>query len=501
MNGGLSTVVIASLCFLSAAFAVACSESEPDLPAGGGAQPVQILPEHGSDRELEQIIEQGLRARSQSTIVVLIGLDGEVVPCGCSDGQRGGLIKYASLLRSMRAESTVDGFVSLGDNLLSRWVSIERYQASAKYYDRRAGFLHEAIRSLGPAAYAASNHEKSLHQHLVSEASWLSEKRIAELEAVRGSESYKVALSITPATSANAEQLQDDASATLPADSYGSDAAWLVRLGAVNSEPGNESTVVLSVFQRNDGHWNLAGTAQLAAPERGGRDLQLLRLYFPTDETASDLVDYGEVAIIRAVSAHLDPDSRLLQRYRKRVREQLAAPVVLYHWEARRVAISYPDDPDVKARYQSFNREAALGGPLRGLKEPRTYAATCSPCHAEITEYFLSNDHHVHAIDTLRRLKNGSDENLACVTCHTTPRLVEKEGIKSYELHEGVLCGSCHTNADAHARRPQLTTPLAVERSICETCHNSVQSPNYQHDAHWKQLGCVKIVAKTRKGG
>ncbi|MCF6227448.1 MAG: hypothetical protein L3J82_02130 [Planctomycetes bacterium] len=312
---------------------------------------------------------------------------------------------------------------------------------------------------------------------------WLGQGNSSGLATSGGTESLKVAVEVSP-----------EKPATPPDDANHPDATWLLRFSSSRQQKSTVTHIQMAVHRRVDGRWTLVGNTQLPAAERGGRDLQTLRLYFPIGEIVSGVTDFSEVATILSVSARLDPQSKLLKRYRKRVRKQLDEPVVMYHWTPQRVAMTLPDDPNMLTRFQSFRRQAIFGHPQRELKSGQKYAATCSPCHAEITEYYMKHDHHVRAMDTLRGLNNGSDKDPACTTCHTTPRLITaKDKTKSYDLHEGVLCASCHTDADSHARRPNLVRPLTVQRSLCEACHNSVQSPNYRHEAYWKKLGCVKF--------
>jgi hypothetical protein len=66
-----------------------------------------------------------------------------------------------------------------------------------------------------------------------------------------------------------------------------------------------------------------------------------------------------------------------------------------------------------------------------------------------------------------------------------------------FDLHEDVLCGSCHGDAMAHASNPSLFKPLKPQMSICESCHNVNQSPKFEYAAYLRKLGCVTF--KNRK--
>jgi hypothetical protein len=86
-------------------------------------------------------------------VSVLLGMRGEIMPCGCSDGVRGGLIKFASLARTLK--KTLEGqdepaaFVSLGGNHF-RTMQPQQYEPFADYYNQRLQYVDRAIESLTP---------------------------------------------------------------------------------------------------------------------------------------------------------------------------------------------------------------------------------------------------------------------------------------------------------------------------------------------------------------
>lgn len=109
---------------------------------------------------------------------------------------------------------------------------------------------------------------------------------------------------------------------------------------------------------------------------------------------------------------------------------------------------------------------------------------TCAQCHQQEYDKWKQT-RHSHAF-TVLETKNRAFDN-ACVACHSVG--FQKQGflnIKATPQFAHVQCESCHGPGAAHAAKPQkglYKTPSTP--SLCITCHDRDNSPDFAFDKYW----------------
>lgn len=155
-----------------------------------------------------------------------------------------------------------------------------------------------------------------------------------------------------------------------------------------------------------------------------------------------------------------------------------------------------PDDPAMlettkKARaeigivQQRMAEEVAAALTAKGPQNS-IYATseTCAQCHQPEYDKWKQT-RHSHAF-TVLETKNRAFDN-ACVACHSVG--FQKQGflnIKATPQFAHVQCESCHGPGAAHAAKPQkglYKTPSTP--SLCITCHDRDNSPDFVFDKYW----------------
>ena len=111
-------------------------------------------------------------------------------------------------------------------------------------------------------------------------------------------------------------------------------------------------------------------------------------------------------------------------------------------------------------------------------------AETCAKCHQDEYDKWKQT-RHSHAFAVLET-KNRAFDN-ACVGCHSVG--FQKQGfinIKATPQLAHVQCESCHGSGAEHAAKPQkglYKTPPTP--SMCITCHDRENSPDFVFDKYW----------------
>lgn len=413
-------------------------------------------------------------------VIVLLDMQGEIMPCGCSDGVRGGLIKFASLATQLAQTNPPAIFVSLGGNHFRESLSAPQYQAFADYNSQRLQYVDRAIEALNPALKLMSERERVVLAELAD--SGIRERLESWMTLPSGTTVLLQGERPSDAQSTEHDLAPDWVIRFFPPEGV-DDAATNVA-GLVFAGHGNEAT------EQSAGR-----IAVLPRPEFGGRDLARLTLHIPkahamSEERQQTVRSIGEVQACRSIAQRSGgKENKLFASIRERWDRLRADAPVFYEYERVVVKLATPDDPGQLALYFEFQTsEQARLGNLDTLVDGDAYTAECSSCHAEIVEKFKAHDKHYVAMNILRQ--QGKDQDRFCVTCHTTPVFTGGKETQGFTLYEGVLCESCHINARSHAARPNTIKPFAVSEAVCVTCHTSMQDPSFQYRTDVQHVCC-----------
>ncbi len=160
---------------------------------------------------------------------------------------------------------------------------------------------------------------------------------------------------------------------------------------------------------------------------------------------------------------------------------------------------------------RKVNAAAPIGATYAG-------AEACKECHPNAYDKWLSTPHS-HAFDTLvhnpkdpRRVREFDAE---CITCHTTG-FTYKSGWVSAEKTpylKGNQCENCHGPASKHVEDPtnkeflapmHRTAEAADKGGLCMDCHDTDNSPHFKFDVYYPRIvhkGLDKFTdPKVRQG-
>jgi hypothetical protein len=463
-------------------------------------------------------------------IIILLGMQGEIMPCGCSDGVRGGLIKFASLAAKAKAEQTPSVFVSLGGNHF-RAMKPEQYTPFARYYNERLSYVDKAIDALSPSLKILAPSEREFVGTLPDMK--VTERHEAKVTLPSGTTVMLQGASTPENRSPERERRVDspeDKDVATPQRADPTETTpnakridWIIRFAGQEAGRGEPNgTRAATVAFGGGGTITATESAQaqvaiLPPPEFGGRDLAHLTLYIPRSpatngesrrrEDAPNTVDgangqpadntppqsirsIGEVRAYKSIIQRSgDKESDLIKSIAERWERLRDDAPVLYEYQRTVVKLTTPDDPQQLEMYFQFQTsEQTQLGDIGTLASGDDYVSTCQPCHAEVVATFKKHDTHFIAMDVLR--KQGKDKDRFCVTCHITPKFQGGKEAVGYKLYEGVQCEMCHVNAQAHAQRPNLIKPFAVSEAVCVTCHTATQHPGFNFEAHAGKVCC-----------
>lgn len=119
---------------------------------------------------------------------------------------------------------------------------------------------------------------------------------------------------------------------------------------------------------------------------------------------------------------------------------------------------------------------------------------TCGTCHKLLYDHWSKTKHGV-SYSTLINKENQHDPE--CVKCHTTG-YGYISGFLNYENNQNLInvgCESCHGAGSEHVKNVN-TSYSVMDESICEMCHDSEHSPKFQYKAYWERIKHPKETLK-----
>ncbi|KAB2835424.1 MAG: hypothetical protein F9K48_04280 [Candidatus Brocadia sp.] len=131
-----------------------------------------------------------------------------------------------------------------------------------------------------------------------------------------------------------------------------------------------------------------------------------------------------------------------------------------------------------------------------GLSYTGSFA--CSVCHKIIYDHWYKTTH-AKAYNTLVGVGHQYDPE--CIKCHTTG-YGDVSGFLNYEKNQNLInagCESCHGAGNKHIKNVNDAYGSTDERS-CEVCHDSEHSPKFQYKEYWKKIEHPKESLKKLPG-
>lgn len=110
----------------------------------------------------------------------------------------------------------------------------------------------------------------------------------------------------------------------------------------------------------------------------------------------------------------------------------------------------------------------------------------CGMCHKTIYDHWYKTTHNA-AYRTL--VSGGHQFDPECIKCHTTG-YGDISGFLDPEKNQNLInvgCESCHGAGSKHVKSVDDTYGL-TDDSKCEVCHDSAHSPKFQFEEYWKKI-------------
>ncbi|MGL5094335.1 MAG: multiheme c-type cytochrome, partial [Planctomycetia bacterium] len=439
-----------------------------------------------------------------SAVLVLTGeMHGYLRPCGCSEGQMGGLARRGGFLKYLRDEKKWNAVpLDLGDLIKGGGLAVpesDRYHAAL-----------ESLKGLGyPVVGVGAKDLYATLTNLVGEAANVEPTKLiaANLQASEKDMQELLAGIIGPFQILTVDGVKIGVAHVLaPADG---DALPDASVAALDPQP--------------------AAAKALEAMTTAGVDLKVLLAYLPVaaaDELIAKTPGYDLVVCRSEREDALATDAKWTGgALRTWVGEKGKSVGVVGFWksvprgdESRLLFDVVPMDPrfdeseEMNVIYARFVASLKAGNYVE--KYPKTEhrtkdqyvgSAKCAECHKKAFAKW-STTGHAHAMDTLvsKAKPAGQQHNPDCVLCHVTG-YEHTSGFQSIEKTPflgGNQCENCHGPGKAHSedkdnfqliQRMRLDASSVegrkkVERQICQKCHDTDNSPKFDFDAYWPKV-------------
>ncbi|RME03642.1 MAG: hypothetical protein D6805_05740 [Planctomycetota bacterium] len=152
-----------------------------------------------------------------------------------------------------------------------------------------------------------------------------------------------------------------------------------------------------------------------------------------------------------------------------------------------------PDSPRMLRLYRRYVQEVAQAG--LSIEKERRFAQgvfyvgsqRCLACHSYAANVW-KNSAHAHAFATLKQ--KGQHKNPDCLTCHTVGYRYytgyENEQLTSHLKNVG--CESCHGPGSEHVRLPQKGYGRTRGKATCLLCHTPDNSPKFRFSQYYPKI-------------
>ena len=483
-------------------------------------------------------------AADRVTLVFASSTAGQLVPCGCSPDQRGGLPRAVAYVRKLRAEIPNFLYADAGDLLFESAARPAAQMVTQKQL--KAQVLAQGEELLGAAARAVGRRDLALG------ADFLAQTKVPLLDAgasIPGTRASVLAQAGAVKIGLFAAGLGENPQATIAARAkqLRADGARLVVLllqpsgdnafGAAQAlvPAAREAGVDLIVLGKRDDpasdpNRKEASSPPVLAPEGHGQSLVRIDLQ----------LDQGPVFLARGAedkSAEQQALDERIARFRRQAEENPSRrPALLAkvkELEDRKAAAQgavesapagatlatavfvpldskLPDDPEAKqlvdaydARVAQLNLEEAKTQPAacpaaRKGEASFVGAHRCAECHASEAA-FWEQTRHAHAFATLVTV--NKQFSLDCIRCHVSGWQqpggvcrIDKAAVGGPGIGAGnqfgvgrqdVQCESCHGAGSEHAADPPEHIDGKVAVNVCLRCHEAANSPHFD-DAKYR---------------
>jgi len=476
----------------------------------------------------------------RATLVFSAAVAGQIVPCGCSPDQRGGLPRAAAYLRKLRETEPNVLFVDAGDLLFETVGKPHAQTLTQKQLKART--LARGDELLGAAARAVGQRDLALGVPFAAELAGQVPQLDAGVAPVQGARATLLADAGPVRIGLFAAGFEADVPATLAARARGlrEQGARLIVLllhprgssafpaAQALLPAAKEAGVDLVVLGRRDdpaGDPNAKdpGLPPLLAVEGHGQSLLRLDVHLgsgplalaPTAEDR-DLELKGLDARIARFRSQLAGAPQRREQLEAKIREledrkralldaPLPQPAPGSSWvQAAFVPLTKEvgADPDVQRLVDAYDQKVAELNVAEAQRQPESCpppvegersflgAVACAKCHPDAAEFWTQTKH-AHAYDTLVDVKKQF--SLDCIQCHVTGWQqpggvcrIDRTQAGSPGLNgrgvgrRDVECEACHGPGSDHVKDAEGGhIQREIPAAFCMRCHELANSPDF----------------------
>ena len=546
---------------LIACAAAACRNAPPaptaaraeDAAVDGG--PVPVAPEFadsgpaasrdaGSSTRTSTSLAQGAGPSGRVTLLFAASTAGQLVPCGCSPDQRGGLPRAVSLVRKLRSENANFLFADAGDLLFESQLRPPKQMLTQK--ELKARTLARGEELLGAAARVIGQRDLALGPQLLTETAGAVPLLDAGA-AVQGARATVLAKAGSVPVGLFAAGLGEHPEATIAARAKELRAQG-ARLVVLLLQPhgdnafaaaqalvpaAHEAGVDLIVVGRRDDPASDpdrkdASSPPVLAVEGHGQSLLRVDLQLGTgpvylaraaEEKSGDLKAIDERIERFRLQAGASPERRaqILAKVReleeRKARAQSAvektpegATVATVTFVALTEAAG--EDPEAKKLVDAYDARVSQLNLAEAKTQPESCPAArrgeaafvgvqkCVECHKSEAAFWEKTSH-ARAFATLVHV--NKQFSLDCIRCHVSGWQqpggvcrIDRTAVGGSGLAGGfgvgrqdVQCEVCHGAASAHVQDPPGHIAGKVPVAVCLRCHEAANSPHFD-DAKYR---------------
>ena len=415
--------------------------------------------------------EERATVRSDVSIFVSCDTNGWIVPCGCSAGQSGGLVKRASLFEKVATQDgSRDSTLILDVGGAASGVSdYHRLKLEAILNGELAMGL--AVHNIGrsEAEFGVDVLRNLMEESSVPFVSANIRDGAGELIAPAyrivesGQNKFAVIGVLDPGFKTGEIEISDPKQAVLD---------------AIATIDGQADAVIVLAYLKQESLEQLARQVPEADLVLGGPTGQTIAPSKPAATWLASTTNKGKFVIHFRYMPNQDSiwDGEILE-----VSDDYAEDVA----QVENLKEFY----DVLGKADLLATETGLTRQIKRRQiQGKQFAgnANCRSCHVQDCSHWSSTKH-AHAWDTLS--KKFSHVDPYCQQCHTTG-YGQTGGFMSVAKSKKMVnvgCESCHGPSVDHSANPKVRTTMVAADS-CVGCHDRENSPAFNYDEYWKTI-------------
>jgi len=389
-------------------------------------------------------------------------IEGYLEPCGCSEGQLGGVARRAELLRRLRAEPGETLFVDAGN----------RFIAAGDSGAIQATYLAKAAERAGVAAINLGLDERVLGADFlydieaVRRLPWVRTNPPPSREGPWPGEPLRRLV-------VGGQRIAVAGISTVATRGEGAVPDPVAALRSVAAERAPEERLVVLI------------QGSIADADAIARAVPTIDVIVTADGGVAPGPEAHQVGSVLVVAT--GTDGKWLGAITLGPGPLSPAAVTTYP-----LGEEIPDDPATAALVSDYYgalkeaRVLAEEPPQPTVGGSFTGAVACQSCHPDAYQIWQGSGH-AQALTTLaERGKDGAPE---CVACHTLGHGFTGGFIDTQTTPErgGVQCESCHGVGSNHIANPSPDYGHAGEHT-CRACHTPEQSTHFDFETYWGRI-------------